>query len=105
MTAARSFALALLGLAAVGACSDDHTATIVTLRARPAVRELASIEITLANANATLMQTFNLRGVALPATFAVTTPGRSGDLQISAVAKGPDGAQAALGKATATITP
>jgi hypothetical protein len=95
-------ALAALALAA---CTETPTVTVVTVSARPAVQALASLDVTFANDNATLTEQFDLRGVTLPATFSVETPGRSGTLEMTASALGADGTKAARGSAEVAIRP
>lgn len=96
--------IALTALALAG-CDSPMTVTIVTIEARPAVHDVDSIEITFGNDNATLEQTFTVTGRDFPLTFSVETPGRTGELTVSARGLDADGRLAALGETTAAITP
>src|SRR5262249_52954788 len=80
----------LLGLlagvaAASSACgSTSHAGyVLVTVDARPAVHDAASITVTLANAGTMRTDTLMLGGKAFPVTFSVSAPGRTGDLAIT----------------------
>jgi hypothetical protein len=89
----------------LAACTDPLTVTVVTITAQPAVPPLATVDVTFANQNATLTEQFDLRGVTLPATFSVETPGRDGQLAMTASALGVDGTKAARGSAEVAIRP
>jgi hypothetical protein len=102
---ARAIALvAAAGLGGVAACDDPLTGALVTVEARPAVGEVESLEVTFANDNATLSQTFQVGGRSFPLSFSVETPGRSGDVVMTARGLAEDGTLVALGEASATIT-
>lgn len=94
---------ALLLLATLAGCADPITATLVRVEARPAVGEIETLEVTFANDNATLSQTFTVGGRDLPVTFSVETPGRSGELEMIARGLADDGALVALGAGASTI--
>ena len=96
--------LILAGLvAALAACGDDVTATVVTVRAQPAVRSVAELTVTLINGTSTETATFDLRGRELPATFSVTTPERAGTLEIDATGRDATGVESARGTASSAI--
>jgi hypothetical protein len=96
-------ASATAGLVALAACGDDVTATLVTIEARPAVRSIDALDVTFANANATITESFDLRGVTLPATFSVTTGDREGILTMTAVGRNAFDDETARGTTSATI--
>jgi hypothetical protein len=95
----------LLLLAVTTACSDPVTATVVTVEARPSVREVETLEVTFANENATLTQTFTVGGRDFPLTFSVETPERTGEVTMTARGLDEDGGLVALGVASSMITP
>jgi len=96
---------AILPLIVCSACSDPVTATLVTVEARPSVGEVETLEVMLANQNATLSETFAVNGRAFPLTFSVETPERTGELTITARGLDENGGLVALGTAAATIVP
>ncbi len=75
---------------ATGACGGDGI-TVVTVRTRPAVRAVEQVEVTLANANATLTETFEVDARTFPLTFSIETGGRDGQLEIHGSALDGDG--------------
>jgi hypothetical protein len=89
-------------LAVLAACGGDGV-TVVTLEARPAVRDVDLVEVTLANANATLTQEFAVDGRAFPLSFSIETGGRGGDLEIEARAKDVTDVAVAQGAATVAL--
>ncbi|MCA9676304.1 MAG: hypothetical protein KC464_14800, partial [Myxococcales bacterium] len=89
--------------AAAPGCADPVTATVVTVDARPSVRGVATLDVTLSNDNATLRESFSVAGRGFPMTFSVETPGRTGALDVTIVGHDADGAVAALGAGTGTI--
>lgn len=94
----------LAGAAAPSACADPITGALVTVEARPAVREVEILEVTFSNDNATLSESFAVGGRDFPLTFSVEATGRSGDLVMTARGLAEDGSLAALGTSSATIT-
>ncbi|HTJ47089.1 MAG TPA: hypothetical protein VL463_33535 [Kofleriaceae bacterium] len=94
---------ALIALACGAACGRGVTVTVVTVDARPSVHAAATLSVEVANASSSFSQDFDLHGHAFPATFSVETPGRSGDLAITARAKDDAGAIVGIGTAAATI--
>lgn len=94
-------ALALPAALAV-ACGGDGI-TVVTLAARPAVRAVETVEVTLANDNATLTETFPVDGLDFPLTFSIDTGGRDGALDITANALDGDDVAIATGRRSVDI--
>lgn len=98
----RSDLLAAFALATTAACGGDGV-TVVTLTARPAVRAVEEVVVTLANDNATLTETFTVDGRSFPLTFSIETGGRDGDLEIHADGLDPDGLAVASGRLIVAI--
>jgi hypothetical protein len=73
-----------LVLALIAACGGGGDAIVVEVRGRPSVHAVEQLEITVGNEGATQMQTFELGGQTLPATFSITATGRTGAISISA---------------------
>src|SRR5687767_5771132 len=99
MRTSRYAALALL-LAAAAACGGDGV-TVVTVDIRPAVRGVEDLEVTMANANATLTETFSVDGRTFPLTFSIETGGRDGEMELHG--EGLDGDGIAVGAGRATV--
>jgi hypothetical protein len=100
----------LLGLlagvaAASSACgSTSHAGyVLVTVDARPAVHDAASITVTLANAGTMRTDTLMLGGKSFPVTFSVSSPGRTGDLAITVDASDASGLVIGHGSAMTTV--
>lgn len=101
----------LAGLVAAGCGSTSHAGyVVVTIDARPAVHDAASVTITLANAGTSRTDTLMLHGKPFPVTFSVSAPGRTGDLAITVDASdasglviGHGGAMSTVGAATAEV--
>jgi hypothetical protein len=93
-------ALLLLVLAA---CGRGVSVTVVTVSARPSVHAAATLTVDLGNASSTLSQDFDLHGHSFPTTFSVSTPGRDGELTVTARAKDESGAVVGIGSASASI--
>lgn len=91
--------------AAASACgSASHAGyVLVTVDARPAVHDAASITVTLANAGTMRSDTLMLGGKAFPVTFSVSAPGRTGDLAITVDAIDAGGIVIGHGSATTTV--
>ena len=102
MSRALSPCLASL-LALVAAACGDGTYTIVTIDARPAVAAVRTVDVSLANANATQFATFVVDGRDFPLTFSIETGDRAGELAIAVDGKDAAGALIAHGDATAPI--
>lgn len=99
MRSTRYAALAL-SAAAAAACGGDGI-TVVTVRARPAVRGVEDLEVRLANANATLTESFSVDGRTFPLTFSIETGGRDGEMTLHG--DGLDGSGAAVGSGVAIV--
>lgn len=100
----------LLGLLAVAAAassacgSTSHAGyVLVTVDARPAVHDAASITVTLANAGTMRTDTLMLGGNSFPVTFSVSSPGRTGDLAIAVDASDASGLVIGHGSAMTTV--
>lgn len=101
MRSTRYAALAL-SAAAAAACGGDGI-TVVTVRARPAVRGVEDLEVTMANANATLTQTFAVDGRSFPLTFSIETGGRDGEMTLTGEGIDRDGVAVGAGVATVEL--
>ena len=95
-------ALAAAALAALATSCTSDDFQIVTVTARPSVRGATSLAVTLSNGGTTRQDTLALAQATFPLTFSVSTPGRSGDLAISADAL--DAHQLVVGRGAATTT-
>jgi hypothetical protein len=73
-------------LFASAACGGDEPFLVVTIEPRPAVHDIASLRVTLSNEGTSREDTFAVTSESFPATFSVTTPGRTGDLAIEVTA-------------------
>lgn len=98
----RPIAAAVIAAATLGACSGGPY-TVVTVEARPAVGDVRTVAISLANANATQAETFVIDGRSFPLTFSVDTGDRSGELTIAADGQDGSGTLIARGATTTTI--
>ena len=97
--------VALAAAFAAAGCGDGVTVTVVHVDARPGVRDATSLSVELGNANATLTQAFDLGGRGFPTDFSVTTPGRSGVLDLTVRALDGDGAIVGIAAAQTAIDP
>ncbi len=93
----------LVALAVLAGCGGDGV-TVVTLQARPAVRAVEEIEVTVANDNATQTERFAVDGRTFPLTFSIETGGREGELAIRADALDAGELSVATGFANLTLT-
>jgi len=93
-------ALALLLLAACG----DGSYLVVTVSARPTVHDVATLEVTQANNGTSRTDTLALGEHTLPATFSISTDGRSGELALTINGKDASNTVVALGAVTAMAT-
>ncbi len=87
---------------ASAACGGDGV-TIVTVRSRPAVRAVEELSVTMANANATLTETFDVAGRSFPLSFSIATGGRDGDLTVGGVALDSDGVAVGRGDSSVAL--
>jgi len=102
----RRLALAIaVACAAACACGTTSHAgyVLVTVDARPAVHDAASITVTLANAGTMRTDTLMLGGKSFPVTFSVSSPGRTGDLAIAVDASDSSGIVVGHGSATTPV--
>lgn len=95
---------ALLALAAVVAgCGDPDPVTVVlvTVDARPGVRDASSLVVTARNGASTTSESFALGGESFPVTFTITPTGRTGtlELEVSAI----DGGGGVRGAGTGAV--
>ena len=93
---------ALLVALLLTGCADDKY-MVVTVDARPAVTGASQLSVTLSNAGTSRMDTLPLGGHALPVTFSVQAPGRTGDLAIKVEAQTSDGVDVGVGSGSAMI--
>lgn len=97
----------LAGVAAAtsSACGTTSHAgyVLVTVDARPAVHDAASITVTLANAGTMRTDTLMLGGTPFPVTFSISSPGRTGDLAITVDAIDASGLVIGHGSAMTTV--
>ncbi len=91
-----------MALCAAAACGGDGV-TVVTVHVRPAVRAVDDLAVTLANANATLTETFAVDGRAFPLTFSIETGGRDGVLSLRGDALDRDGVAVGTGITTVEL--
>lgn len=77
--------------------------TVVTLAARPAVGDVRTVVVALANANATQTETFVIDGRSFPLTFSIDTGARTGELAIAVDGEDGGGDRIAHGDTTTTI--
>jgi hypothetical protein len=99
----RSLAAAVL--VCLAACGDGPTVVLVHVNGRPAMRAFDTLDVTVSNAGGSATQSFSLgAGRTLPLSFTVTPSGRTGDLDVSVVARDAAGNQTrGHGHGTATI--
>ncbi|MEO6777734.1 MAG: hypothetical protein ABI467_32740 [Kofleriaceae bacterium] len=98
----RRAALAMLGPALGVAGCNSGAYLVVTVSARPAVHDVATLEITQLNNGTSRTDSLELGDHALPATFSISTDHRSGELDLSISGKASDATVVALGAATTT---
>lgn len=94
---------AVLVLAMLAACGDGSY-LVVTVSARPTVHDVAALEITQSNNGTSRTDTLALGSHTFPATFSISTNGRSGDLALTINAKDTTGTIVALGAVDAQVT-
>ena len=90
----------VLGLLA-GCGSDSYL--VVTVDARPAVHDAATLAVTMMNSGTTLTRKLPLGSHTFPVTFSVDAPGRTGELDLSIEADDASGAAVGLGSGTAMV--
>jgi hypothetical protein len=84
-----------------GSAKTDYM--VVTVDARPAVHDAASLSVTLANAGTMRSDTFMLDGTPFPVTFSISAPGRAGDLALTVDASDANGLVIGHGNAMTTV--
>src|SRR5262249_48739567 len=100
-------ALLLAVCAATSACGSKAPKTdyvVVTVDARPAVHDAASISATPAHAGTMRTDALMLNGKTFPVTFSISAPGRTGDLAITVDAKDDSGLVIGHGSAMGMVT-
>jgi hypothetical protein len=95
-------ALPVILLLGAAAC-DDETYMIVSVDRRPAVHHAATLRITLSNEGTSRTDERPLGGKSFPVTFAVSAPGRSGELGIGIEALDANGLLVGRGAGTTTL--
>jgi hypothetical protein len=85
----------------LAACSDDYL--VVTVDARPAVRDAQALSVSLSNAGTMRVDNLALAGQAFPVTFSISAPGRTGDLAIEIAAADASGLVVGRGSATTAV--
>src|SRR5262245_7795272 len=91
-----------LAVLVVAGCGNEQY-TIVTVRSRPAVHDVVTLKLTLANGASSETNTVRFGNHQFPVTFSVSAPGRKGDLGIHIDAVNADDELVALGDATTTV--
>ncbi|MEO8552241.1 MAG: hypothetical protein ABI678_19830 [Kofleriaceae bacterium] len=94
---------ALVFLSMLAACGDGNY-LVVTVTARPTVHDVATLEVTQSNGGTSRTDSLALGDHTLPATFSISTDGRSGDLALAINGRDSSNAVVALGAVTATTT-
>jgi hypothetical protein len=87
-----------------GACSEEQEAMIVTVEVRPSVIGAEKLAVQLRNGAGIAGDSFELDGQSFPLTFSVSSPGRTGDLQIEVSATNEAGYLVGRGEAIVPIT-
>lgn len=95
-------ALCLLPVA-LAACGSDAYYIVVTVEARPAVHDAATLEVTASNAGTDVTKEFSVTGVTFPTSFSIEPGSRSGDLQLAIEAIDENGLLVGRGSAQSTI--
>lgn len=96
-------AAALLSLVLFAACGGDSgDYLVVTVNARAAVHDVASLKVTLSNAGSERSEDLAVGSQDFPATFSISAPGRTGDLGIRVEAL--DGSGVLVGRGTGMTT-
>ena len=93
---------AAIVLALVAGCSSDSY-LVVTVEARPAVHDVATLAVTLMNGGTSLTHTLPVGSHAFPVTFSVDAPGRSGELDVTVEADDANGTAVGLGSGSASV--
>jgi len=91
-----------LAIVACVACGSDQF-IVITIDTRPAVHGVAELDVELTNNGTSRGDTFEVTSESFPATFSVSAPGRTGDLQIEITAHDAAGLVVGHGLATTTV--
>lgn len=91
-----------LGLGLAG-CASDEKFIIVTVDARPAVRDVATLRVTLSNAGSMRTEDLPVGSASFPATFSVSPEERTGELGIAIEAFDDENMLVGQGAAQGTI--
>jgi hypothetical protein len=94
------FAWLSLAVVTLSSCTDE-AAMLVTVKRRPAVVGATSLAIELKNGAGLAGDSLEIQGHDFPLTFSVSSPGRTGDLELVVAAKSAAGL--VVGRGTATI--
>ncbi len=94
----RAWILALV----LAGCGGD-TYLVVTVDARPAVHDAATLTVSLTNSGTTLMRQLQLGSRAFPVKFSVDAPDRSGELDVAVEATDANGTPVGAGTTTTTV--
>lgn len=97
----RAGLLSLVLLAACGGESGDYI--VVTVNARSAVHDVASLKVTLSNGGSERSEDLAVGSNDFPATFSISAPGRTGDLGIAIDAIDANGYIVGRGRGMSTI--
>ncbi|HSR98236.1 MAG TPA: hypothetical protein VLM79_14355, partial [Kofleriaceae bacterium] len=95
-------ALPVLCACALGACGGEDY-LVVTVDARPAVRDVRAIDVSLSNAGTMRTDSLALGALGFPVTFSISSPGRTGEIAIDVAATDATGLLVGEGKASATV--
>lgn len=107
----RSLFLALPRVAAAstlallaGACTEEKEAMIVTVEVRPSVIGAEELTVQLRNGTSIVGNTFELRDQAFPLTFSISSPERTGELEIEVSAtRASNGSDILVGRGTTLV--
>lgn len=87
-----------------GAACSDETAMLVTVRTRPSVTGATSLAVELKNGAGLAGDTLELRDRTFPVTFSISSPGRTGELEIRVSARDKDDLLVGRGTVLVPIT-
>src|SRR5262245_32600660 len=88
----------------VGCGGGDDSYIVITVDHRPAVRNVARLAVTLANAGTMRTDSLELGEHVFPLTFSISAPGRTGDVNISIDGLDQDGILQGRGSTTTPLT-
>jgi hypothetical protein len=97
-------AIGVLGVTTLAACGGTNTSFIVvTVDGRPAVHDVVTLHVTLTNDGSDRSDDLMFGANAFPATFSISAPGRSGELDIAIDALDANGVIVGHGTGTSTL--